>query len=315
MRSDVDRYRDRAAPVDLAGIDFDAFRDQPLPPEVIRCLRYMHDVEHHTICYLRDLLVTPAHRDPAVTTFLTVWSYEEMWHGQAIGRVLAAHDQPHGAGRVGEMRRRLGVRDRLSPLLHSLGSSLAGDTFPAVHMAWGAVNEWTTQAGYARLIDRARHPVLTDLLSRIMRQEGRHIAFYAAEAERRLAGSRRAQRLCRAALRRPVAARRCRGDAPQRSRVHGARAVRRRRGAGHRPPDRPACRRATGPRRAQPGRAGGRPLRGRWPAGSGFPDAAQVGAARSVRTAMSSVGSASTNPAASPSMSLASSDAGSPLPW
>jgi hypothetical protein len=76
-------------------------------------------------------------------------------------------------------------------------------------MTWGAVNEWTTQAGYARLIDRARHPVLTDLLSRIMRQEGRHIAFYAAEAERRLAGSRRAQRLCRAALRwlwRPVGA-------------------------------------------------------------------------------------------------------------
>ena len=35
-----------------------------------------------------------------------------------------------------------------------------------------------------------------------MRQEGRHIAFYAAEAERRLAGSRRAQRLCRTALRR-----------------------------------------------------------------------------------------------------------------
>ncbi|MGH9290304.1 MAG: ferritin-like domain-containing protein [Acidimicrobiales bacterium] len=202
MRVDVDRYRDRAAPVDLAGIDFDAFRDRPLPSGAIRCLRYMHDIEHHTVCYLRDLLVTPAHRDPDITTFLTVWSYEEMWHGLALGRVLAAHDEPHGAGRVSELRRRLGVRDRLSPLLHTVGSTLAGDTFPAVHMAWGAVNEWTTQAGYARLIDRARHPVLTDLLSRIMRQEGRHIAFYAAEAERRLSGSRRAQRLCRAALRR-----------------------------------------------------------------------------------------------------------------
>jgi hypothetical protein len=202
MRVDVDRYRDRAAPVDLSGIDFDAFRDRPLPAGAIRCLRYMHDIEHHTVCYLRDLLVTPAHRDPDITTFLTVWSYEEMWHGQALGRVLAAHDEAHGAGRIAELRRRLGVRDRLSPMLHALGSTLAGDTFPAVHMAWGAVNEWTTQAGYARLIDRARHPVLTDLLSRIMRQEGRHIAFYAAEAERRLSGSRRARQLCRAALRR-----------------------------------------------------------------------------------------------------------------
>ena len=27
-------------------------------------IEYMHDVELHTICYLRDLLVTPAHNDP-----------------------------------------------------------------------------------------------------------------------------------------------------------------------------------------------------------------------------------------------------------
>jgi hypothetical protein len=200
MRVDVDRYRDRAAPVDLSGIDFDAFRDRPLPAAAIRCLRYMHDIEHHTVCYLRDLLVTPAHRDPDITTFLTVWSYEEMWHGQAIGRVLAAHDEAHGAGRIAELRRRLGVRDRLSPMLHALGSTLAGEAFPAVHMTWGAVNEWTTQAGYARLIARAQHPVLTDLLNRIMRQEGTHVAFYAGEAGERLADNRRARRVVRRAL-------------------------------------------------------------------------------------------------------------------
>ncbi len=209
MRVDIDRYRDRAARVDLAGIDFDAFRDAPLPAPALRCLRYMHDVEHHTVCYLRDLLVTPAHLDPDVTTFLTVWSFEEMWHGEAIGKVLAAHDEPSGVRRIAPMRQRLGWRDRVSPLVHALGSSVAGGTFPALHMTWGAVNELTTQAGYARLIGVAHHPVLTDLLSRIMRQEGRHIAFYAAESERRLVASRRTQRLCRTALRhlwRPVGA-------------------------------------------------------------------------------------------------------------
>ena len=55
-------------------------------------------------------------------------------------------------------------------------------------MTWGAVNEWTTQAGYARLAARRRHPVLTELLRRIMRQEGRHIDFYATQAHRRLRG-------------------------------------------------------------------------------------------------------------------------------
>ena len=70
----------------------------------------------------------------------------------------------------------------------------------AVHMSWGAVNEWTTQAGYARLAAVEGHPVLSELLRRIMKQEGRHIDFYASEAQRRLAGSRRAQRMTRLAL-------------------------------------------------------------------------------------------------------------------
>ena len=79
---------------------------------------------------------------------------------------------------------------------------MAGSAFGALHMTWGAVNEWTTQAGYARLIDQAQHPVLTDLLNRIMRQEGNHIAFYAGEAADRLAGHPRARRVVRWALRR-----------------------------------------------------------------------------------------------------------------
>jgi hypothetical protein len=63
------------------------------------------------------------------------------------------------------------------------------------------VNEWTTQAGYARLSAKARHPVLTELLARIMKQEGRHIDFYASEAHLRLGRSRSARKLTRWALR------------------------------------------------------------------------------------------------------------------
>jgi hypothetical protein len=200
MRLDLDTYAARAARLDLSGLDFAAFRDQPLDDVSLRCLRYMHDVEYHTVCYLRDLLVTPAHRDPRVTTFLTVWSFEEMWHGEAIGRVLTAHGDVAGRPRIAELRHGLGARDRIAPALHALGAAVAGGAFGALHMTWGAVNEWTTQAGYARLINRARHPVLTDLLNRIMRQEGRHIAFYAGEAEERLAGHAGRQRVVRAAL-------------------------------------------------------------------------------------------------------------------
>ena len=156
MRIDPDRYAQRATRLDLTGIDFDEFRTRPLDAAVLRCLRYMHDVELHTICYLRDLLVTPAHGDPDVTAFLSCWAYEELWHGEALGDVLAAHGRSSGAERVGSLRHRLGLRDRIRPYVSALGSGLLGDRLLAVHMTWGAVNEWTTQAAYARLAQRAR---------------------------------------------------------------------------------------------------------------------------------------------------------------
>lgn len=162
----------------------------------------MHDVEYHTVCYLRDLLVSPAHGDAEITSFLSFWVYEEFWHGEALAAVLAAHGEPSGQSRVASMRRRLGWAERLRPMTMMAGSALAGEHFVAVHMTWGAINEWTTQAGYSQLARRSRHPVMSELLRRIMRQEGRHIDFYASHAERRLAASSRARHLTRFALKR-----------------------------------------------------------------------------------------------------------------
>lgn len=201
MRFDIEEYKRRTERLRWDDLDLDAFRDQPLDDATLRVLGYMHDVEHHTVCYLRDLLVTPAHADPDVTAFLGFWVHEEYWHGEALGDVLAAHGRPAGAERVRRLRRTLGVRDRLRPVLMSFGSALAGRSLTAVHMTWGAVNEWTTQAGYARVAQLANHPVLSELTKRIAKQEGRHIDFYASQAEERLTGDPRAQRLTRAALR------------------------------------------------------------------------------------------------------------------
>src|SRR3954454_17865669 len=116
MRMDIESYMKRAGRVDLTDIDFDDFRGQPLDPATLRCLRYMHDVEHHTVCYLRDLLVTPAHNDPDMTTFLTFWAFEEYWHGEALGKVLAAHDEPSGRVRVAAVRARHRVKQVFAPM-------------------------------------------------------------------------------------------------------------------------------------------------------------------------------------------------------
>ena len=205
MNFDIDRYLDMVEPLDDSDIDYDVFRTQPLDAETLRCLRYMHDVEFHTTCYLRDLLVTSAHDDPEITAFLAMWSYEEFWHGAAIAKVLARHDEPHGRQRVTSTRKRVG-RQRLTTLAMMLGSSVT-DHMATVALTWGALNEWTTQAGYVQLAKRSGHPVLADLLRRIAQQEGRHIDFYASQAAERLAASGGARRLTRLALRlvwRPV---------------------------------------------------------------------------------------------------------------
>ncbi len=203
MQLTIDKYTQMVAPLDVRDLDLaNAFHTHRLDADVLRCLRYMHDIELHTICYLRDLLVTSAHRDPEITTFLTFWSFEEFWHGEAIATVLRAHGEPAGATRVGELRRARRVAEATKPFTHGLASLLVGPSMTAVHMTWGAINEWTTQAGYARLAQRSAHPVLAEMLRRIMRQEGRHIDFYAAQATARLAGNRRAQWLTRQALKR-----------------------------------------------------------------------------------------------------------------
>jgi hypothetical protein len=199
---DVDSYTRSVAPIHDDDIEYGAFKAKPLDADVLRCLRYMSDIESHTVCYLRDLLVTPSHADPTVTAFLTMWAFEEYWHGEVLAKVLAAHGISTGAEHIRSVRLRLGRRDRIAPIQQAVIANLVGIDFVAVHMTWGAINEWSTHAGYARLAARADHPVLTELLERIMRQETRHVAFYASQARDRLAASRRAQRLTRFALRR-----------------------------------------------------------------------------------------------------------------
>ncbi len=196
MALDLEKYISGSEKLRFDDIDFGAFANNPLDEHSLRALRYMHDVEFHTICYLRDLLVTRAHKDPEITAFLTFWAYEEYWHGEAIAKVLTAHGIEAGTPRIESSRGSLGFSDKTSTLISMLASAVLKD-FVAVHMTWGAINEWTTQAGYSQLIARSQHPVLTELLRRIMKQEGRHIDVYLTQANLRLTNNRGAQRLTR----------------------------------------------------------------------------------------------------------------------
>ena len=181
-------------------VDYTAFERQPLSDSALRALQYMSDVESHTICYLRDLLVTPSHLDPEITTFLTMWAYEEFWHGEVLDKVLAAHGRTVGAERIGLIRRSQGRKDRFAPIIQGLAANLVGEDFIAVHMTFGAINEWSTHAGYGRLLAKEDHPEMIKVVSRIQWQETRHVAFYPSQARERLEHSRAARVLTRLVL-------------------------------------------------------------------------------------------------------------------
>src|SRR5687768_6352847 len=79
MAFDIDRYTSTSTSVAWQDLDFGEFKTNPLPPATLRSLRYMCDIEYHTVCYLRDLLVTPSHKEADVSAFMTMWNREEFW--------------------------------------------------------------------------------------------------------------------------------------------------------------------------------------------------------------------------------------------
>jgi hypothetical protein len=200
MTLPIEKFQEQGGRLKTDDLDFEQFRAHPLDANVLRCLGYMHDIEYQTVLYTRELLLLPQWKDPQFTAFLTLWNYEEYWHGEAIGRVLAMHDRPAHDSRLVDMRTFNKRYLTWSPLMFwALGRFVR--KFPAVHMTWGAINEWTANAAYNQLARLADHPVLTELLGRIMRQEGRHAAYYASAARDLLTDDLRAQKVTRWFLR------------------------------------------------------------------------------------------------------------------
>ena len=178
---DLDSFSRRSRAIDLTGIDLDAVRAAPPTADALRALQYMQDIESHTIIYLRTLLHTRVIDDPEVAHFLSCWFYEEMAHGRALEKFLTAAGVPV----VRRQRSRAPVAERAEQVVTSLVARAWPD-FAAVHMTWGAINELSVVHGYQRLAERAAHPVLSELLARLVRDESRHFDFYFHQASERL---------------------------------------------------------------------------------------------------------------------------------
>jgi len=197
----IDRFMDGSGKVDLSDIDWSEVPKYELTSEAIRTLTYFLKTEGSTFFYVKALMKTKASvEEPDVAPFLCVWMYEEEFHGRAFKKFLQAYGVDVPDSYRAEMFAKRSVGERIDEVGQSVLSRIFPEAWPAVHMTWGVVQEFTTYCAYQALIDRINHPILNVICQRIMKQELKHMAFYKDQAKRRLARSKRNQQVTTAAL-------------------------------------------------------------------------------------------------------------------
>ena len=181
----IDRFLELSKAVNTADLDWSYIREVGVTDDEARSLRYMSDVESHTIIFLRDLLAGHTARDREITAFLSCWVYEETQHGYALDKFLNACGRPRDRNRFAEVIQGTGFKEWFEAFC-TINLAKVTPHFAATHMVWGAIQEMMAAAAYTQLAYYTRNRELSKLLLRLAKDERRHQAFYYYQAEKRL---------------------------------------------------------------------------------------------------------------------------------
>jgi Fatty acid desaturase len=172
-------------------------KNYPLDARFVPVLMYMRDVEALTDMYYRELRRTPTGKDPIISKFMERWSIEEITHGELINRFLSEAGIETDDRWQEQVKRAVSKFYSFNTYFLTTLTNLVGKKFTATHMTFGAIHEMSTGQGYRRLIKLAGHPVLTEILTGIMREESAHTRFYWSVARLELKQSEFARRVAR----------------------------------------------------------------------------------------------------------------------
>jgi Fatty acid desaturase len=200
MSTEITRYLAVSGRIETNDLDWELAREAGLTDDERFALTYFADIESQTIRYLRTLLQMKIALEPDIAAFLTTWSYEEFFHGQALAKLLEVTGNTFDNDRVMKVSRRARFNERLEALAGPILSTLFRNHFAGVYMSFGAIQEITTLRGYESLQAATRNPVLRTLCERIAKQERRHFAWYFNHAREELARSPRSRFLARTLL-------------------------------------------------------------------------------------------------------------------
>ena len=181
----------------IAAIPWHEVKDHPLDKRFVPVLLYMRDVETLTDMFHREMLRTPTGKDPYISKFMERWGIEEVTHGEVLNRFLNEAGVETGETWQSDIRRNVSsVYNSYTYLLTTI-TNFIGEKFTATHMTFGAIHEMSTAQGYRRLKVLADHPVLTQILNAIIREEAAHTKFYWNIARLELRKNEFAQKIAR----------------------------------------------------------------------------------------------------------------------
>jgi hypothetical protein len=181
----------------IAGIDWNDIKNCELSPDFVPVLMYMRDVETLTEMYQAELRRTPTGKDPIIGKFMERWGEEELTHGELLNRFLNEAGYPTDKDWRTELKSSVPTSYTVNAGIISMLVNLVGKSFTATHMTFGAIHELSTTQGYRRLDAMAKHPVLTQILKGIIREESAHTQFYWSVARLELRKSPFARKLSR----------------------------------------------------------------------------------------------------------------------
>jgi len=172
-------------------------KNYELDERLVPVLIYMRDVEVLTDMYYREMRRTPTGKDPHIGKFMERWGVEEITHGEVLNRFLNEAGIETGGRWKEQVRRSVSWFYRANAYLMTTLTNLVGEKFTATHMMFGAIHEMSTGQAYRRLMKLANHPVLSEILTAVMREESAHTRFYANVARLELKKSASARRVAR----------------------------------------------------------------------------------------------------------------------
>jgi hypothetical protein len=183
-------------------LDLAVFASAPPEPEVVRVLAVIGRLEGATMAHLRNVLVTPTHKDARVTAFLVTWAYEKFWIADALHAIVQASGGAAVVDATDAASWGAATSSGRGPVRRALAGFMQGWPVIGAHMTVGLVDDWMLGAAYERTVDLSGSAALETAVGRILAVKRRHTRFFEEEVERRLTSSPKAVRLARGELRR-----------------------------------------------------------------------------------------------------------------